>query len=180
LKQFDQQFREGFESMVCEESNPVFDSYVSELENDSDEQISPLESIGVYSSKLVRDCHDAEFKGSFYQEHIPNQNLKEEEGSLQPLFVSFSELQKKKISLEVKQSMQLQQQLYSSDQLEFCHDFHDSVAIYMETIFPKVFNVVSFIIQTACSSEYELLILLQNIYYFCTLLFPAIKTKTIL
>jgi hypothetical protein len=59
VKQFDQQFHEGIESIVREESELVYDNYSSESEPSSDKHISISSCIGGDINKLVCNYHNA-------------------------------------------------------------------------------------------------------------------------
>jgi hypothetical protein len=42
------------------------------------------------------------------------------------------------------------------NQLELCRDFQDPMAIYMESAFSEIQNIVAFSVQSNCSSKYKL------------------------
>jgi hypothetical protein len=75
VEQFEQQFHEGIESIIREESELVYDSYNSELELDSDKHISISTCLGGDINKLVCNYHYAYFEETFqhdadYIEHV--------------------------------------------------------------------------------------------------------------
>jgi hypothetical protein len=75
VEKFEQQFHEGIESIICEESELMYDNYNSESELDFDKQISISACLGGDINRLVCNCHYAYFEETFqwdadYIEHV--------------------------------------------------------------------------------------------------------------
>jgi hypothetical protein len=75
VEKFEQQFHEGIESIIHEESELMYDNYNSESELDSDKQISISTCLGGDINRLVCNYHYAYIEETFqrdvdYIEHV--------------------------------------------------------------------------------------------------------------
>jgi len=73
-----------------------------------------------------------------------------------------------------------QQHCINSNQLNFCYEFYNPVALWMDWVFQGVSYVATLGIQTSSSSKYKMPIkfMLQILYSFCIFLFIYMQPRS--
>jgi hypothetical protein len=129
---FDQQLHEDIESIVHEEPDPVYDNYVSEgSKEDEDEPLDFHDNI-IVLNVVVQGTYEEIQNDPVAFDCDKTNDLQKDYGA--------------KIS---------EQQFCSWHRLELCRDFHDPVAIYIESMFPQVQNVATSGMKVECNSKYK-------------------------